>query len=67
MEPVILKSKLGINVYYPNVVMKVIETHNIPCGCEYGLIKNWFGWSKICPVCKGSYSLGTYETTRYIR
>lgn len=51
---------------YPNATLTIITEHNIPCGCNYGLVSGWFGFTKICTVCNGTYSLGTHETTRVI-
>jgi hypothetical protein len=53
---------------FPNATMTIITEHNIDCkNCLYGLVKNWLGISKICPVCNGTYSIGKYTTTTILR
>lgn len=60
-----LRHPIGLNIMRPNQLLIINEEHNIPCpNCCYGIIKNWFGWSKICPICKGSNSIGTYIIKR---
>lgn len=53
---------------FPNATMTIITEHNIDCqNCLYGLVKNWLGISKVCPVCNGTNSIGKYTTTTILR
>lgn len=65
-EFVKIRSQIGLKVCHPSSILTVDKIHNIPCpNCEYGVVRNWFGFAKKCPVCNGTYSIGEY-TTKHI-
>jgi len=67
MEALELKSPIALQVKSIRTFAVIEEEHHIPCRkCNYGLVKNWFGASRICPACNGTASLGTFKTTRVV-
>lgn len=54
-----------IDYMYPNATLTIITEHNIDCpNCYLGVTKGFFGIHRICQVCKGTNSIGTYTTKR---
>jgi hypothetical protein len=67
METFELKSPIGLQVMHHNAIGFIITKYNIPCpNCQYGVVHNWLGFAKKCPICKGTYSIGNYTTKRII-
>lgn len=67
MKTVQMLSPAGMNITAPNAIIIVEEEHNIECpNCVFGLVRGFLGFSRVCPICKGTNSIGSFKTKKVL-